>query len=130
MDKKYLEDRLRELGIYSDYYHRMELKPLATLLPYDEKVNCILTGYFEGNRRMVAVTDSRIVVVSAAIMAQTQMLVIKRKAVKSWKFNKKFLLSSVEITTDEKTFVFSQTQGAREKLFNWAMEQPIKEYDE
>jgi hypothetical protein len=58
------------------------------------------------------------------------MLVIKRTAVRSWKFNKKFLLSSVEITTDEKTFVFSQTQGAREKLFNWAMEQPIKEYDE
>ena len=79
---------------------------------------------------MIAVTDSRIVVVSAAVMAQTQMLVIKRKAVTGWKFNRKFLLSSVEIETDEKTFVFSQTQGAREKLFNWAMEQPIKEYDE
>ena len=70
MDKKYLEDRLRELGIYSDYYHRMELKPLAALLPYDEKVNCILTGYFEGNRRMIAVTDSRIVVVSAAVIKE------------------------------------------------------------
>ena len=70
MDKKYLEDRLRELGIYSDYYHRMELKPLAALLSYDEKVNCILTGYFEGNRRMIAVTDSRIVVVSQLCLAE------------------------------------------------------------
>lgn len=130
MDKKYLEDRLRELGIYSDYYHRLELKPLAALLPYDEKVNCILTAFFEGSRRMIAVTDSRIVVVASGVMAQTQMLVIKRKAVRSWRFNKKFLLSSIEIVTDEKTFVFSHTQGAREKLFNWAMEQPIKEYEE
>ncbi|MBO4394611.1 MAG: PH domain-containing protein [Spirochaetales bacterium] len=130
MDKKFLEDRLRELGIYSEYYHRLELKPLATYLPYDEKVNCILTGYYSGSRRMVAVTDSRIVVIAAGPMVQTQIMVIKRKAVKSWRFNRKILLSSVEIVTDDGTFTFSQTQGGREKLFNWAMEQPIREYDE
>ena len=130
MDKKYLEDRLRELGIYSEYYHRLELKPLASLLPYDEKVNCILTAYYAGSRRMLAVTDSRVVVVAAGPMVQTQMMVIKRKAIKSWRFNRKLLLSSVVIETDDGTFTFSQTQGGREKLFNWAMEQPIKVYDE
>ena len=29
-----------------------------------------------------------------------------------------------------KKYVFAQTQGGREKLFNWAMEQPIREYEE
>jgi len=130
MDRKYLDDRLRELGIYSEYYHRLELKSLASLLPYDEKLNCILTGFWEGSRRMVAVTDSRIIIIGSGVMVQTQMTVIKRRAVRSWKFTRKFLLSKAEIVTDEKTFVFSQTQGAREKLFNWAMEQPVREFAE
>ena len=130
MDRKYLDDRLRELGIYSEYYHRLELKSLASVLPYDEKLNCILTGFWEGSRRMVAVTDSRIIVIGSGVMVQTQMTVIKRRAVRSWKFTRKFLLSKVEIVTDENTFVFAQTQGAREKLFNWAMEQPVREYEE
>ena len=130
MDKKYLEDRLRELGIYSDYYHRLELKSLASLLPYDEVVNCILTGFWQGSRRLVAVTDSRIVVIAAGPLVQTQLTVIKRSAVRSWKFSRKFILSSVEIVTDDGTFTFSQTQAGREKLFNWAMEQPIKEFEE
>ena len=130
MDRKYLDDRLRELGIYSEYYHRLELKTLASMLPYDEKLNCILTGFWEGSRRMVAVTDSRILVIGSGVMVQTQVTVIKRCAVEGWKFTRKFLLSKVEIVTEGKTFVFSQTQGAREKLFNWAMEQPVREYAE
>lgn len=130
MDRKYLDDRLRELGIYSEYYHRLELKSLASILPYDEKLNCILTGFWEGSRRLVAVTDSRIIVIGAGVMAQTQMTVIKRRAVRSWRFTRRFLLSKVEIVTDEKTFVFAQTQGAREKLFNWAMDQPVREFEE
>jgi hypothetical protein len=130
MDKKFLEDRLRELGIYSEYYHRLELKPLASYLPYDEKVNCVLTAFYNGSRRMLAVTESRIVIIAAGPMVQTQIMVIKRSAIKSWRFNRKLLLSNIEIVTDDGTFTFAQTQGARERLFNWAMEQPIKEYDE
>ena len=130
MDKKYLEDRLKELGIYSEYYHRLELKSLAAFLPYDEVVNCIFTGFWEGSRRLVAVTDSRIVIIGAGPLVQTQVTVIKRGAVRSWKFNRKFILSSVEFSTDDGSFVFSATQGGREKLFNWAMEQPVKEFEE
>ena len=125
-----MDDRLRELGIYSEYYHRLELKPLAAYLPYDETINCVLTGYWEGNRRLVAVTDSRIVIIATGPMVPTQVNVIKRTAVTSWKFNKKFLLSNVQIEAEGKTYVFAQTQGARQKLFNWAMEQPVREYEE
>ena len=75
-------------------------------------------------------TDSRIVVIAAGPLVQTQLTVIKRSAVRSWKFSRKFILSSVEIVTDDGTFTFSQTQAGREKLFNWAMEQPIKEFEE
>ena len=41
MDKKYLEQRLKDLKIYDKYYYRLELKSLASYLYYDENVNCI-----------------------------------------------------------------------------------------
>ncbi|MCR5760683.1 MAG: PH domain-containing protein [Sphaerochaetaceae bacterium] len=130
MDKAYLLDRLRELGIYSTYYHRMELKPLASVLPYDEKLNCIFTGYYDGQRRMVAVTDSRIIIIATGALSATGLIIIKRTAVTEWKFEKKFLLSSASITAEGKTYVFAQTQAGIEKLFNWAMQQPVKEIEE
>ena len=130
MDRKYLDDRLRQLGIYSEYYHRLELKPLASVLPYDDTLNCVLTGYWDGVRRLVAITSSRIFVIVSGVVAQGQMIVIKRSAVTGWDFKRRFLLSSAEIRTPDKTYVFSQTQAGREKLFNWAMEQPVKEYEE
>jgi len=130
MDRKFLDDRLRELDLYSEYYHRLELKTLAAALQYDDKLNCILTGYWEGNRRLVAITDTKILVITSGAMTQTQFVVIKRTAVTSWKFTRKFLLSTAEIVADGKTYVFAQTQGKREKLFNWAMEQPIRKFEE
>ncbi len=130
MDKSYLLDRLRELGIYSTYYHRLELKPLASVLPYDEVLNCILTGYYDGQRRMIAITDSRILIIAGGALSQTSVIVIKRSAVQSYRFEKKLLLSKATITANDKTYVFAQTQGSMEKLFNWAMQQPIKELDE
>lgn len=130
MDRKFLDDRLKELGVYSEYYHRLELKTLAASLNYDDKLNCILTGYWDGVRRLVAITDTKIIVIASGVMTETNLMVIKRTAVTSWKFNRKFLLSSAEIEAGGKKYVFAQTQGGREKLFNWAMEQPVREYEE
>ena len=125
-----MEDRLRELGIYSEYYHRLELKALAAMVPYDEKINCILTGVYEGTRKMLAVTDARLLIVGAGPLVDTNITVINRGAVSEWKFNRKFLLSSVSFTAQGNTYTITQTQGRREDLFNWAMEQDIKEYEE
>ncbi len=129
MDKKYLEDRLRELGIYSEYYHRLELKLLAQIVPYDEQINCILTGVFEGSRRLCAVTASRILIVTSGVLYQKGGIVIPRSSITSWHFDKKFLLSSVTIVAGGKTYEIKQTQGGRKDLFEWAMNQPVKEYD-
>jgi len=125
-----LEDRLRELGIYSEYYHRLELKALAAMVPYDEKINCVLTGVYKGTRKLLAVTDARILIVGAGPLVDTNIVVVNRGVVTDWKFNRKFLLSSVTFTAQGTTYTISQTQGAREQLFNSAMEQPVKEYEE
>ena len=125
-----MEDRLRELGIYSEYYHRLELKALAAMVPYDEKINCILTGVYQGTRKLLAVTDARILIVGAGPLVDTNIVVVSRGVVTDWKFTRKFILSSVTFTAQGKTYTISQTQGGREKLFNWAMQQPVKEYEE
>ena len=120
-----LDNRLRELGIYSDFYYRKEIKPLAQMLGEYERLNCLLTGVHEGNRKMVAVTDRRIVILFTAL-GGGDVKVIRRESIKDWRFEKKLLFSSLTIETNGgASFAFTNVQGKLKDLFTWAMEQPI-----
>ena len=129
MKKSDIYERLSELGIYGDYYYRKELKVLSDLLNFDETLNCVFTGLYEGYRHLVAVTDYRIFVIGMPTLGKADLKAVRRSGVKSYTFNKRFLVSSVLLETEESKFEFKQVQGARCKLFNWAMEQPIKEFE-
>ena len=120
-----LDNRLRELGIYSDFYYRKELKALMQMLGDYEKLNCLLTGVHEGNRKMVAVTDRRIIVLFTAL-GGGDVKIIRRESVKEYRFDKKWLFSTLTIETNGgATFVFTNTQGKLKDLFDWAMSQPL-----
>ena len=120
-----LDDRLRELGIYSDFYYRKELKALAQVLGDYEKLNCVLTGVHEGNRKLVAVTDRRIIILFTPF-GGGDMKVIRRESVKDWRFEKKLLFSSLVIETNGgASFTFTNTQGKLRDLFARAMSEPI-----
>ena len=120
-----LDNRLRELGIYSDFYYRKELKALCGMLGEYERLNCLLTGVHEGNRKMVAVTDRRIIVLFTAL-GGGDVKIIRRESVKTYRFDKKFLFSTLTIETNGgATFVFTNTQGKLKDLFNWAMKEPL-----
>ena len=120
-----LDNRLRELGIYSDFYYRKELKALMTVLGEYERLNCLLTGVHEGNRKLVAVTDRRILILFTPF-GGGDMKVIRRESVKDWRFEKKFLFSNLIIETNGgASFIFTNTQGKLKDLFTWAMEQPM-----
>ncbi len=127
MNRNDLDKRLRELGIYSDFYMRRELKALPQLLEEGEQLNCILTGVHEAERKMLAVTDRRIIVIFAAALSPGDIKVIPRDAVGDWHFEKKLLFSSVSFSTRSGTaFTFTNTQGSLKDLFEWAMQQPVK----
>ena len=116
-----LDQRLRELGIYSDFYYRKELKALAQVLGEYERLNCLLTGVHEGNRKLVAVTDRRILILFTPF-GGGDMQMIRRESVKEWRFEKKFLFSTLTIETNGGTvFTFTNTQGKLRDLFTWAM---------
>ena len=120
-----LDQRLRELGIYSDFYYRKELKALAQVLGEYERLNCLLTGVHEGNRKLVAVTDRRILILFTPF-GGGDMQMIRRESVKEWRFEKKFLFSTLTIETKGGTvFTFTNTQGKLRDLFTWAMNEPI-----
>ena len=120
-----LDNRLRELGIYSDFYYRKEIKPLAQMLGEYERLNCLLTGVHEGNRKMVAVTDRRIVILFTAL-GGGDVKIIRREFIKDWRFEKKLLFSSLTIETNGgASFTFTNTQGKLKDLFTWAMNEPI-----
>ena len=120
-----LDNRLRELGIYSDFYYRKELKALCGMLGEYERLNCLLTGVHEGNRKMVAVTDRRIIVLFTAL-GGGDVKIIRRESVKTYRFEKKFLFSTLTIETNGgATFVFTNTQGKLKDLFDWAMKEPL-----
>ena len=120
-----LDNRLRELGIYSDFYYRKELKALAQVLGEYARLNCLLTGVHEGNRKMVAVTDRRIVILFTAL-GGGDVKIIRRESIKDWRFEKKLLFSTLTIETNGGTvFTFTNTQGKLRDLFTWAMNEPI-----
>ena len=125
MTRSDLDNRLRELSIYSDFYYRKELKALTQVLGEYEQLNCLLTGVHEGNRKLVAVTDRRILILFTPF-GGGDMKVIRRESVKDWRFEKKFLFSTLTLeTTGGATLTFTNTQGKLKDLFRWAMEQPI-----
>ena len=124
-----LASRLQELGIYNDYYYRLEVKTLEQVLSVDEVVNCVLTGLVDGSRRMVCITDSRIIIVSKHLTSNGDVLIIKRKAVTEYQFIKKFLFSKIVIKYSDKEILIRNTQGKIKKLFEYAMNYKIKEYD-
>ncbi len=129
MVKGDLENRLRELGIYSDFYYRKELKALVQVLGDYERLNCLLTGVHEGNRKMLAVTDRRIIVLFTAL-GGGDVKIIRRESVKDWRFEKKWLFSSLIIETKGgASFTFTNTQGKLRDLFDRAMNEPIPAAD-
>ena len=127
MTRNELDHRLQELGLYSDFYYRKELKALSQVLGEYERLNCLLTGVHEGNRKLVAVTDRRIISLFTPL-GGGDLQVIRRESVKDWRFEKKFLFSTLTLETNGgASFTFTNTQGKFRDLFEWAMKEPIPE---
>ena len=98
MNRYELEKRLRELGIYSDFCFRKELKVIPQLLGEKEQLNCILTGVHEANRKMLVVTDRRLLIIFAGALAAKGVTVIQRGAVREYAFEKKLLFSRLSFS--------------------------------
>ena len=127
MNRAELDRRLRELGIYSEFYYRKEIKALMQLLRPDETLNSIFTGVHDGNRKMVAVTDQRLIVIFAGALASGEVKVIRRSAVTGYAYRKGFLFGSAYVEAAGERMQFQLTQSRVKELTDWAMSRPIPE---
>lgn len=130
MEKKDIVERLQELYIYDLYGFKRELKPLSMILLLDEKINCVSTAIVDGKRRFVCVTDYRVIILFTPIVGIPENTIVLRKAIVDYSAKKKIFNSSFSFSTKDMEFKFKNTQKRIIDLFLWAMEQPIKEYED
>lgn len=121
MNRKSLDLRLQELGIYYQYYYKKELKPLAEILEEDESLNCIFTGVEGGARKLVAVTDRRILIIQAGLLTAGGVKSIPTAFLKSAEYEKKLFFPKARIITEENSFLFENVQPGQKELFDWAI---------
>lgn len=128
MNRKSLDRRLQELGIYNSYYYKKELKPLAELMEDDEVLNCLFTGVHEANRKLVAVTDRRIIIIFAALAASGSVVSIPRCDVTNFHYENKIFFPKAFISTEKTDYAFTGVQSGQKALFDWAMNRPLPEF--
>ena len=66
-------------------------------------------------------SDEKILVIFGGALGSGDVRMIKRSAVSSYCFTKRFLRSSVSIVLPDETLEFTGVQAARKDLFDWAM---------
>ena len=130
MEKRDIIERLQELYIYDLYGFKRELKPLAMILNIDETINCMATGIMEGKRRLVCVTNYRVIILFVPVVGIPENTVILREGIVDYSANEKLFTSKFSFSTKDMTFNFINTQRRIIDLFLWAMEQPIKHYED
>lgn len=129
--RDYVIQRMKELYVYDLYGLRRELKPLSRILYIDEPINCFATGVMNGLRRLLVVTDSRVIIIGNHIGAPSDIDIIPRNDIIAHSVTKKFFASSIEFMTSNKAnYLLTAVSRRVLDLFNWALDQPIKEFDE
>jgi len=130
MEKRDITERLQELYIYDLYGFKRELKPLAMILNIDETINCMATGIYEGKRRLVCVTDYRVIILFIPVVGIPENTIILRDAIIDYDAREKFFTSTFSFSTKNMNFNFKNTQRRIIDLFLWSMDQPIKKYED
>lgn len=96
---------------------RRELRILEPLLKPEEELLCVLTGINTANRKMLAVTDDRLIIIFAGALGSGEIKKIKKEAVTDYRFEKK-LFSKLTLTAAGEDYVFANTQGNRKELLS------------
>ncbi len=129
--RDHITERMKELYVYDIYGLRRELKPLSRILYNGEPLNCFATGVMDGLRRLLVVTDSRVIIIGNHLGSPSDIDIIPRKDITAHSATKKFFRSSIEFTTvNDARYTLTGVSRRVLDLFNWALDQPLREFDE
>jgi len=117
MDKKSLENRLQQLGIYDEFWNRIELKSLAQLLDSNETLQCLFTGVHEGNRKMVAITDRNVIILTSGLISDGNAVVLKKDAVTDHRYDNGLIFAKAGFSFGDKHWEFVNCQKRMKEMF-------------
>jgi hypothetical protein len=76
MDTRYLDTRLRELGVYESFRHRFEYRKLGAVLPPEGAILDAAGGIFRGKRRLIFAMEDSWYFISAHPVSGVEVVVI------------------------------------------------------
>ncbi len=98
MDAHYMNERLRELGVYDSFRHRLEYRRLANLLPGDRKLIAASGGLFRGRRWLIFVLSDGWYFISAHPVTGVETLVFPYGEIESVRGKRGLLFGSLSFT--------------------------------
>lgn len=120
VSKNAIIKQLQDLYLYSLYGFSKELKPLASILNPDEKINFVARGLYQGSRQMMVVTSKRVIIIDGRF---GNVKVIKLNAIINYSVTKVLFASAVRFNTEYEVFEMTNVPRKVLDLFIWAMEQ-------
>ena len=103
---KELKARLSELGLERDYGYRRELKLLPETLEPDEVVCAVTSGVYDGLRRLVVLTQRRLLVLQNPPVGKPSLLYVPRKDISAAEGRRGLLFAALTLHTTAQPLVF------------------------
>ncbi len=103
---KELKARLSELGVEREYGYRRELRLLPEILKPDEELRAVTSGLHDGQRRLVVLTQRRLLVLQKPAVGKPNLLYVPREEVTAAEARRGLLFGVLTIHTSDRAFVF------------------------
>lgn len=101
-----LRATLSELGLKRDYGYRRELKLLPEILEADEEVHAVTSGVYDGLRRLVVLTDRRLLVLQKPTVGKPNLLSVPRNDISGAEERRGLFFAALTLQTRAQPFVF------------------------
>ncbi|MFO7782810.1 MAG: PH domain-containing protein [Spirochaetia bacterium] len=101
-----LKARLSQLGLARDYGYRRELRLLPQILEPDEELRAVTSGVHDGLRRLVVLTQRRLLVLQKPAVGKPSLLYVPREEITAAEGRRGVLFGVLTIHTSAQPFVF------------------------
>ena len=103
---KELKARLSELGLEREYGYRRELKLLPDILEPDEELRAVTSGVHDGLRRLVVLTQRRLLMLQKPPAGTPNLLYVPREEVLAVEAKRGLFFATLCLHTRARLFVF------------------------
>lgn len=104
-----IKQRLAELGLEKEYRFRRELRLLPDIFESGEHMRAVTSGVYEGLRRLVVLTEERLLVLQKPTLGKPNLLYVPRGEITDVEARNGLLFAVLTVHTTAGPFVFHNT---------------------